>query len=116
MTAAEVLTSLVDAGVVVWAEGDRLRFSAPTGALTVELRAHAARLRPSLIALVRSGVVLPADLEAWSESVAHEREERAGILEFDAGMTRPAAEREAERLVRGAFTRAAIQKLLPRRT
>lgn len=97
MTAAEVLIRLVEAGVAVWVEGDRLRYRAPAGALDAELRGRAGRARAGVIALVRAGAVLPVERAAGSAEVRHDFQERAGMLEFEAGMARPAAEREAER-------------------
>lgn len=110
MTAADVLLRLVEAGVVLWVEGDRLRYRAPKGAIDPELRAQAAAARGALIALVKSGAVLPADRAAWSAEARHDFEERAGILEFDGGMARPAAEHEAERLVRVAHACAFVHR------
>ncbi len=45
---------------------------------------------------------------AWSEDDVADFEERAGMLTFDAGMAPSDAEREAERLVRLAHTRAFV--------
>ena len=104
MTAADVLLALVSAGAVLWVEGGRLRFRAPVGALDGALKASAARSRGGLIALVRSGGVLPEDRAAWSEETTYEFDERAGILTFEAGLAPADAERKAERLVRAAHT------------
>jgi len=101
-----VLLALVEAGVVVWVEGDRLRFRAPEGALDIELRAHAGACRGALVALVRAGAVLPPDLADWLPEARESWEERAAICEFHGGLPRPAAEREGERCVRLEHTRA----------
>ena len=45
---------------------------------------------------------LPADVEAWPEDWRFLWDERAGIMEFDGGLTRHDAERDAECLVRAA--------------
>ena len=108
MTPADVLLALVNADVVLWVEGDRLRFRAPVGALDEALKGRATRSRGALIALVQSGAVLPATRDRWNPDAVDEFEERAGILTFDAGMAPSDAEREAERLVRLAHTRAFI--------
>ena len=108
MTPGDVLLALVSADVVLWVEGERLRFRAALGALDEALRARATRSRGALIALIRSGGVLPATRDRWSADAIEEFEERAGILTFDAGMAPSDAEREAERLVRLAQTRAFI--------
>ena len=110
MTAADVLLALVFAGAVLWVEDGRLRFRAPVGALDDTLKEAAAKSRGGLIALVRSGAVLPADRTAWSEETTHELEERAGILTFEADLAPADAEREAERLVRVAHTREFLER------
>lgn len=110
MSPADVLLALVSAGVVLWVEGDRLRFRAPEGALDEALRGHATRVRGALIALVRAGAVLPAARERWDADAVYDVEERSGILEFEAGMVRSDAEREAERLVRLAHARSFIER------
>ena len=110
----DVLLTLVHAGVLLGVEGGRLRFRAAAGAVTEELRAQIASCRVAVVALVRASAVLPVRVSDWPEESVHEFEERAGILEFDAGMDRVLAELEAERLVRAAFTRAFIFKILPR--
>jgi|LSQX01.1.fsa_nt_gb hypothetical protein len=74
----EILQAAHDAGVVLNVEGDRLLYRAPPGALTPELRAALAALKPDLVC---------------------EYHERAGILEYDANMPREVAERRAADLV-----------------
>jgi hypothetical protein len=59
----DLLQRLHDAGVELKVDGDRLRYRAPAGALTPELRAA---------------------LEEWKPDLVHEYHERAGILEYDA--------------------------------
>ncbi len=74
----EILQAAHDAGVVLNVEGDRLLYRAPPGALTPELRAALAALKPDLVC---------------------EYHERAGILEYDANMPREVAERRAADMV-----------------
>ena len=110
MTPADVLLALVEAGAVLWVEADRLRFRAPAGALSDELRAQAGVCRAALVALVRAGGVLPPEVGAWPEPWREAFEERAGIVEFDGGLPRVADEQEAERLVRAEHARAFVQR------
>ncbi len=51
MTAAELFHELLARDVDIWREGDRLRFRAPTGAMTAVLRAQVAAQRHELLAL-----------------------------------------------------------------
>lgn len=108
MSPGDVLLALVLADVRMWANGRRLFYRAPVGALTPALRSQAAACRPALVALVRAGAVLPADRQAWGPLAVESHAERAGILRFDGGLSPSAAEAEAERLVRVAHTRAFI--------
>jgi hypothetical protein len=107
---ADVLLGLAEAGAAVWLADGRLRFRAPEGAVTGELRVAAAACRSALIALVRSGVTLPADPAAWPDPWREAFEERAGIIEFDGGRPRAIAEQEAERLVRVEHVRAFVHR------
>ncbi len=100
MTPGDVILALAEAGVVLWTDGDALRFRSPPGALSPDLRAAAGCCRSALVALVRSGSCLPVDVARWPEPWRDAFEERAGILQFEASHARDAAEREAERLVR----------------
>jgi amino acid adenylation domain-containing protein len=52
MTAAALLAHLHDRGIRLWAEGDQLRFEAPKGALTKELRDAVVAQKPELLALL----------------------------------------------------------------
>lgn len=110
MTPADVLLGLAEAGAAVWLADGRLRFRAPEGAVTGELREAAAACRSALIALVRSGATLPVDLAAWPEPWREAFEERAGLIEFDGGRLRAIAEQEAERIVRVDHARAFIHR------
>jgi len=53
MTTAEFLTQLRNLGVTLWRDGDRLRFSAPDGAMTGELRARLADRKEEILAFLR---------------------------------------------------------------
>ncbi len=110
MTPADVLLGLAEAGAAVWLADGRLRFRAPEGAVTGELREGAAACRSALLALVRSGATLPAEPAAWPEPWREAFEERAGLIEFDGGRPRALAEQEAERLVRVEHARAFIHR------
>lgn len=70
----DLIQRLHDAGVTLSVDGDRLRYRAPVGALTDELRAALSELKPDLV---------------------YEFHERAGILEYDARLPRDEAERRA---------------------
>ena len=100
MNAPSVLLALVEAGVVLWLDGDRLRFRAPEGVLDEARRAQVASCRSPLVALVRAGALLPEDPTAWPEEAREEAAERAAIMEFDGRLPREDAERGAERCAR----------------
>jgi hypothetical protein len=74
----DLIQRLHDAGVILTVDGDRLRYRAPSGALTPELRAALEELKPDLV---------------------HEYHERAGILEYDARLPRDEAEARAAGMV-----------------
>lgn len=102
MTPADLLSAATSAGLALRVEAGALRVRGPQGAIATwapMLKAH----KPALIALLQppperelpTAPPLSADeLEDVRESV----EERAGILEFDAGIPRS----EAESLAAGA--------------
>ncbi len=48
-------------------------------------------------------MILPPGRADWPEAAREELEERAAILEFEAGLPREEAERKAEELVREAW-------------
>lgn len=60
MTAAALLAELRRRGVELWAEGDRLGYRAPRGALTPELREAVAARKGELLELLRGGPARPA--------------------------------------------------------
>ena len=53
MSTAELLAHLRHLDIQIWAEGDRLRFRAPSGALSDELRAALAEHKTALLAFLR---------------------------------------------------------------
>ncbi|MFI0942889.1 MupA/Atu3671 family FMN-dependent luciferase-like monooxygenase [Streptomyces sp. NPDC021020] len=55
MRVVELLARLRTAGVEVWADGDLLRFSAPPGALTPELRAALGEHKQEVLEILRRG-------------------------------------------------------------
>ena len=109
MTAADLLMEFVEAGVVLWLDGEQIRYRAPAGVLDQRRRAAVSEHRPVLVDLLRSGVILPPDVNAWPMDAREDLEERAGILEFEGGLPRTAADREAERLVRMRVVREALR-------
>jgi hypothetical protein len=66
--------------------------------------------RPALVALLRAGALLPPDLAAWPDDERENYEERAGIRQFEGGLSREVAERKAERDVRLAHLRDFIAR------
>jgi hypothetical protein len=110
MSPAAVLLALVEAEVVLWIEGSTLRYRAPVGRLDAKLRSQAVAARPALLVLVQSGAVLPRSRDAWALGERERFAERAGFLEFEDGLPRQAAEREAERLVRVEHARAFVAR------
>jgi hypothetical protein len=75
------LDTLRHAGLTVEAEGDRLLVQ-PRSLLNEDLRALLREHKPEILALLRDAA--PFDPESW--------EERAGIAEFDGGLSREEAE------------------------
>lgn len=69
-----ILQAAHDAGVTLIVGRDRLRYRAPAGAITPELRNALRELKPTVL---------------------YEYHERAGILEYDARLSRAEAESKA---------------------
>ena len=107
--AADLLLDLVEAGAVLWLDGEQIRFRAPAGALDQRRRGLVAEHRPAIVELLRSGALLPLEVTAWPADAREDLEERAAIQEFDGGLDRVTAEREAEHRVRLRFARAALR-------
>jgi hypothetical protein len=74
MNRCELFTALDAAGVALRIEGGAIRYTAPRGAMTAELRAALVEHKPDLL---------------------HDYEERAAIREYDGNMPRAEAERLA---------------------
>jgi hypothetical protein len=110
VTAPKVLLDLVEAGVQLSVEGGKLRYGARIGAVTPELRTRAGNVRGTLIALVKSGAVLPHDREAWPTGERAAADERAGKIEFELGLDWEVARREAEHAVRLEHTRGFLDR------
>src|SRR5271165_4168854 len=89
MNAAEVLRAARSAGIEVRIEGDGLYLEA-TSQPPAEILERLVRHKPRIIALLRPG------RDGWSaeEWQAH-FDERAGIAEFNGGLSRPEAEDRA---------------------
>ena len=91
MTPAAILNEAQAAGVALWREGEVLRYRGPRVALTKllpTLKAHKAELLEALQNVDAEG----------AEDLREHFEERAGILEYDAGLPRAQAELEAARI------------------
>ena len=99
MTALDLLGDMRRRGVVLTAQGDRLAFDAPAGVMTAELRATLAARKAELMAFLAGKFAAAADAllatvddNEAREALAYAFFERAGIAEFDGGMSRPEAE------------------------
>lgn len=89
MSAAEILERAKAAGVTLWNEEGALRYrgdKAAAESLLPILKAH----KPELLVALRA--------EDAAEDLREHFEERAGILEYDAGLPRAQAELEAARI------------------
>ena len=65
MTTSELLSDLRHKGIRLWAEGDKLRFSAPKGALTAEIRAELVERKTDLLRFLKQiTVVSPLNLSS----------------------------------------------------
>lgn len=103
MSPAELLAAAASAGLALRVESGTLRVRGPQAAVAEwapMLKAH----KPALIALLQPPAeqALPAPPSLSADVLADVREavaERAGIMEFDAGIPRP----EAEALAAGAM-------------
>ena len=60
MTVAELLSHMRRLDVDVWAEGDRLRLSAPPGVLTLEMREQLVARKYEILAFIRTAFTLAA--------------------------------------------------------
>lgn len=102
MTAIDVLNDLKSRDVRLSARGDRLAWEAPAGVMTADLKAMLASRKADLLAVLegdwnKAALVL-IDREPDRDrrtDLRYQFEERAGILQYDGGLSRADAEREA---------------------
>lgn len=96
--AGRLLAHLHQQGAAVSAEGDTLRVRAPRGAIDPDTAARIRQHKPALLALLR--YEMPADAPAPdSQAIQEAIEERAAILEHDAGIARAQADAAAEQAI-----------------
>lgn len=101
MTVLELLENLKKRGVDLAPAGESLRYRAPAGALTPDLRQALAAHKAEVLAHLRGEAVgLPPHVGDWPEEWLEVFIERAGIMEFDGGLPREEAEARTEELVR----------------
>lgn len=94
MSARGFLASMRARGVYFFSMGGRLRWYAPSQLSPGDL-AQAGGLKAELLALVADPELEAQAAGADPEEAAYLREERAGILEHDAGLNRSEAELRA---------------------
>lgn len=94
MSAPELLEYCRTLGVALKEEGCDLIVDDPTGIVSERLLKRLREDKPELIALLTAGGIEVKEAEDLREYF----EERAGILEYDAGLPRPEAELEAARM------------------
>jgi len=75
MRAAALLAQLQSLNIEIWVEGDRLRYSAPQGVLTAELRDQIVAHKPELLALLSAAQPTPPDAAVRLQPI-----ERKGAL------------------------------------
>lgn len=56
LVAGELLRDLLERSIELWVDGERLRYRAPTGALTGDLRSLIGRYKPQIIDLMRARI------------------------------------------------------------
>jgi TubC N-terminal docking domain len=103
MTAASLVGSLSARGVRIWEESGRIEIDTPKAELGYDDIALIRSLKPQLIAYLSRPANPPVDwretLASWPPYLRDEWSERAGISEFDGGLTRELAEESAFRHV-----------------
>jgi hypothetical protein len=97
MTARDLLDRIRRRGVHLSVENDRLVYLGVAGALSNELRETIAAHRVDLIDLLQSN--LPPRVADWPDARREAYEERAAILEYEAGLPRDEAEQRAREMV-----------------
>jgi hypothetical protein len=76
MTAADLLTSCRERGIVLIDEGENLRFRAPRGAMTPDLKAALARHKRELLAMLRESIDQEMSLGTGPEVSAETEDKR----------------------------------------
>ena len=101
-TARKLLADAKRVGIILSANGGRLAFDAPAGAMTPDLRARLVACKAELLAVlageyVRAAAALIARMvdESARDDLAYRFDERAAIVEFESGKSRGGAERQA---------------------
>ncbi len=101
MSTFDLIDHLVDRGIEIAVDGDKLRWRAPAGTVTDEDIALLREHKHDIIAAHKPTHPTPAEFDGWLDEqidIARrhdEFEERAAILEYEAGLTRAEAERQA---------------------
>lgn len=90
MTAAEIVDQVCTSGAKITVAGDYLELTAPRP-LPDELLGRVAAHKPEIMKILRRQDTEAEDLREYFE-------ERAGILEYDGGLPRAKAEREAAKI------------------
>ena len=111
--AAALLTRVQGLGIVLWRQGDQLRYRGSQGDLTPDLIGELRRHKAELLQMIAAGEPCSAQrdapapdrsasvklfmpvVETWPPDTRDLWEERAAVLEFDWGMSRDEAELEA---------------------
>src|SRR4051794_28559176 len=100
MSVLRLLRELQTRGVCLAAEGERLHWKAPAGAVTAELLREMRRLRPQLLAALdpnrnwqeRVVAALHGLVRDHREGLLYSFRERAAIIELETGVPRSIAE------------------------
>ena len=101
MSAIDLIDRLSGRGIELVVDGDSLRWRAPAGIVTDDDIAILREHKAAIVAAHRPTHPTPAEFDGWlDEQIEIARrhdafEERAAILEFDADLSRPEAERQA---------------------
>lgn len=96
MNPATLLMEAGRRGIRLWPDGESLRVNGPKGSIDPGFRSELARHKPALLRLLvepeEFRLVIPDD---WPAGAIEDFQERAAIMEFDGGLPRDQAEREA---------------------
>ena len=100
MSILELLERVRRSGILLTVQGDKLRYEAPVGHMTQDLRAALIASKPIILGILQTVQRVPQvqDLgggRLMDQSIQENFEERAAILEFDGGLSRIDAERTA---------------------